>query len=187
MKEKKARHRVLIKKSFQLKYAAIVFLAVLITAVTVGGDFYYSLHSFLKEYLSEIPQFDVLLESMNQLIYAKIIVLLIIAVGVSLLISHKFAGPMFNLEKSLMRLHTGDLTKRMYLRAGDELKHLSDYYNKIINRFTGWIKRDREIKKEVIEELEELKIKADSRETRQKIEDLQNKLHEISSNWKIEE
>ena len=179
------RRQVIIKKSFQLKYAAIVFTAVLATAVTVGGDFYYSLNVFIKEYLGEFPQIKELMESMNQMIYAKIIVLLVIAVAVSLLVSHKFAGPLFKLEKGLINLHKGDLTQKMYIRTGDELKNFSDYFNSIISNFSNWVKNDRSRADEAISKLEDIKNRTDKSDIKKEIEEIQNNLKEIAQNWKI--
>ena len=87
------RQRIIVRKTLQFKYASVVFFAMLITAVTVGADFYYSFYGFVGEYLEEIPGIDQLLSNMNQLLYAKIVVLLIIAVAASILVSHKFVGP----------------------------------------------------------------------------------------------
>ena len=185
MIKKFKRRQVIIKKSFQLKYAAVVLAAVLVTAVTVGADFYYSLNVFMREYLGEFPQIKELMESMNQMIYAKIVVLLVIAVAVSLLVSHKFAGPLFKLEKTLINLHKGDLTEKMYLRAGDELKDFSEYINGIISNFSDWVKNDRSRAGEAISKLEDIKNKIDNLDAKEEIEKIQNNLKGIAQNWKI--
>ena len=51
IEEKSKRSKILVQRALQLKYALVVLLAMLATAVTVGADFYIRLHSFIKEFL----------------------------------------------------------------------------------------------------------------------------------------
>jgi nitrogen fixation/metabolism regulation signal transduction histidine kinase len=46
--------------------------------------------------------------------------------------SHKIAGPMYRLIKSLERMRTGDVSFRVKLRQGDELGELADEVNRVI-------------------------------------------------------
>ena len=110
-----------------------------------------------------------------------------IAVAISLLVSHKFAGPIFKLEKSIKEIYNGNLTYKMYLRAGDELKSLSDYFNSMTDRFRQWVESDRRITREVINKLEEIKNKLDRNEIKEEIGGIQSKLEEVTKNWKIKD
>lgn len=180
------RKQVIVKRSLQIKYSIIVLSAVLVTAVTVGGDFYYSLHSFMEMYLSEIPGIEILMNNLNQLMYAKIIVLLIIAVAVSILVSHKFAGPILKMEKSLNEISSGDLTYRMHLRAGDELKNMAWIFNDMVEKFKGWVENDRRIIKEAAQKLESVRNKIENNELRKELEGIRTNLEQATQNWKIE-
>ncbi|MFC2061863.1 HAMP domain-containing protein [Elusimicrobiota bacterium] len=181
------REKIIIKKVIQLKYAVVVLLAMLITAVTVGADFYYSLHGFMKEYLEEIPAFDQLMNNLNQLMYAKIVVLFIIAVAISLLVSHKFMGPIFKLEESIKKVSEGDLTYKMRLRAGDELKSVSEIFNFMLDRFRKWVELDKRITREVSGRLGIIKNKIEDNEIKEEIEELRNDLEKVAENWKTED
>lgn len=52
-------------------------------------------------------------------------ILAVIAVG-SIFMSHKIAGPLYRLEKSIRAIAAGDLTLKFKLRKGDELLKLAD-------------------------------------------------------------
>lgn len=187
IEEKFKRSRIIVKGTLQLKYAAVVLVAMLITAVTVGADFYIRLHGVMKEFLKDLPDHNVelLMASMNQLMYAKIIVLLIIAVAVSLYVSHKFAGPIVNIEKSIEIVAKGDLTRKVYFRAGDELKYLADYFNFMINRFRGFVGNDRKIIREISGKLDKLKGRVIDIEAKEEIENIQSRLQKVTEHWKI--
>lgn len=188
IEEKSKRSRIVVKGTLQLKYAAVVLIAMLVTAVTVGADFYIRLHGFIKEFLKDLPEHNVelFMTNMNQLMYAKIIVLLIIAVAVSLYVSHKFAGPIVHIEKSIGKVANGDLTHKVYFRAGDELKNLADYFNFMINRFKGFVESDRKTTHEIMRKLEELKSKVVDIEAKEEIENMQTRLQNVTEHWKID-
>jgi methyl-accepting chemotaxis protein len=184
MQEKIKRRKIIVKK-VQLKYAAVILIAMLVTAVTVGADFYVRLYGFIGDFLKDLPDRNVenLMSSMNQLMYAKIIVLIVIAVAISLYVSHKFAGPIVHLEKSIERIASGDLTHKIYLRSGDELKYLADYFNYMVGRFKSFVESDRKITNDVLVKLEEIKEKVIDTESKEKIESIQADLRKITENW----
>jgi len=47
--QKFQRRTVLVKRTLQLKYAAVVFAAVLFTGIIVGADIYYTMVRFVQE------------------------------------------------------------------------------------------------------------------------------------------
>jgi methyl-accepting chemotaxis protein len=182
--KKTRRKKIVIMKSFQIKYAAIILMAMLVTAVTVGADFYYSLHGLLGASLSELPQLRDFMGSINQLLYAKIVALLVIAAAVSFLVSHKFAGPILKFEEGMNRLYEGNLNHKLYLRKGDELRHLGDYYNNIVDRYRKWAEDDRNVTEEISGRLDAIKDRMQDHGLRDEIEELRMKLNRIAENWK---
>jgi methyl-accepting chemotaxis protein len=60
---------------------------------------------------------------------AALVLALLLTGTVFLLISHRIAGPVYRIEKSLQALEQGDLTMRVYLRDQDEFKDLGDIFN----------------------------------------------------------
>lgn len=72
----------------------------------------------------------------KQMIYGNWIFIVlggIVLIGVSILLTHRIAGPLFRFEKCLDSMITGDLTDKLALREKDEGKQLSSK----INHFNG--------------------------------------------------
>jgi len=66
---------------------------------------------------------------------AAIIVLLGIAVAaISLVMSHRIAGPLWRLEQTAKSVGEGDLTCEIHLRNTDEIKSLADQMNRMTSR-----------------------------------------------------
>ena len=189
MTEKKIkRSKIVVKSKIQLKYAAVVLISMLVTAVTVGADFYIRLYGFVGDFLKDLPgrNIEQLMTNMNQLMYAKIIVLLLIAIAISLYVSHKFAGPLVHLEKSIEKVSKGDLTHKIYFRSGDDIKYLADYFNYMTGRLKGFVANDRRVVNEVVQQLESIKSKVIDVEAKKEIEDISAKLGQVTESWKID-
>lgn len=56
---------------------------------------------------------------------------LILVGSVFLLISHRIAGPIYRMEKTLQGIQDGDLTMRVVLRDKDELTDLAEQFNQM--------------------------------------------------------
>lgn len=52
---------------------------------------------------------------------------------IALLVSHKIAGPVYRLKKSMEQVSAGDLSLLIKLREGDELQELKDSFNEMVN------------------------------------------------------
>ncbi|MBN8216960.1 MAG: methyl-accepting chemotaxis protein [Spirochaetes bacterium] len=72
---------------------------------------------------------DNLRGNMVKAFIASLVLALLLTGTVFLLISHRIAGPVYRIEKSLQALEQGDLTMRVYLRDQDEFKDLGDIFN----------------------------------------------------------
>lgn len=59
-------------------------------------------------------------------------VLGIIVIGVTLLVSHKIAGPMYRFEKDLEEIAKGDLQKRIHIRNGDQFTSVAKNLNDMV-------------------------------------------------------
>lgn len=185
-KKKFKRRQLIIKKAFQIKYAVIVFLAVTVTALAVGADFYLQIQTFIGGQLQQIPGGESYMQSMNQLMYGRILVLLVIAVVVSFIVSHKFAGPIYKLEKSMDKVKKGNLTYKMYLREGDEFTQLAELFNELVYEFRESVELDRRLAAEIKSELEKIEPSLD-KETKEKVEAIKEKADKLTGDWIIKE
>ena len=133
MNSKIKRHNIFIKKSFQLKIAFIAFFSILIIAIMVGIDVYFTINNTMLEMFKLEPEFVTAIKSINNILFLKIIIYLIIVFSISFFISHKIAGPIFRFEKTCEKVLDGDLTTRVNLRKLDALKDLQIKYNLMID------------------------------------------------------
>ncbi len=79
----------------------------------------------------------------------QLVVFVFVLVFVTVFLSHRVAGPLVNLDKSLARIADGDLTTRLQLRPHDELKNIRDSFNRAMTALHGKIAADRARVKEV--------------------------------------
>jgi hypothetical protein len=112
--QKFQRRTVLVKRTLQLKYAAVVFAAVLFTGLIVGADIYYTMVRFVQEM---DPGMMPMLTQVIRMGTVKLIIFLGIMGLVTLFVSHRWAGPIYRFERSAQVVSTGDLTHRVSLRT----------------------------------------------------------------------
>ena len=140
--QKFQRRTVLVKRSLQLKYVAMVFFSVLLASAIVGADIYYSMSKII---LLENPSLQPLVTQFNAVILIKIAMYLAIVLGISLYVSHRFAGPIYRFEKSAQAVASGDLTHRVSLRTGDELLELQEEFNGMLASLQALVQKDRNL------------------------------------------
>jgi nitrogen fixation/metabolism regulation signal transduction histidine kinase len=136
------RKTVLVKRSLQLKYIAMVFLSVLVASLIVGGDVYYSLSRVM---LTECPSVTDRMTQFNTVLLVKTALYLGLMLLISLYVSHRFAGPIYRFEKSAQAVGGGDLTHRVSLRTGDELMELQEEFNGMTSSLQVLVQKDRNL------------------------------------------
>ena len=122
------RKTIMIKKGLQYRYMALIFASVLLAFLVVGLDVLWTVSKVVNEH----PMMQPMLEEMTAmapLFGIKIGMYLLIVLIVSVVVSHRMAGPVFKFEKSCAVVAEGDLTHRVYLRKGDQLMDLQDQFN----------------------------------------------------------
>ncbi|MBL4901136.1 MAG: methyl-accepting chemotaxis protein [Desulfocapsa sp.] len=100
----------------------------------------------------------------------------ILAVVVTLLASHKIAGPMFRFERDLEEISQGDLKKHIHIRTSDQFGSVAESLNEMVESLNGRlceIKQDLERVSEAasiqklpqvfLDDLEECRRKIDSK------------------------
>jgi methyl-accepting chemotaxis protein len=129
-----------VKKDFQIRFI-VKFCMLLLAGVVVstGLLFFFSPDSLTSSYQSsglEIKHTNIAI--LPSVIVTNLITLGLITLGViivTLLVSHKIAGPLFRFEKELDAVAEGDLTKRVVLRQKDQGKDMADSLNRMISSF----------------------------------------------------
>lgn len=167
------RKTILIKKHLQYRYMALIFASVLLAFIVVGLDLLWTVSKVVNEH----PMMQPMLEEMTAmapLLGVKISMYLLIVLIVSVVVSHRMAGPVFKFEKSCSVLADGDLTHRVYLRKGDQLMDLQNQFNNMA-----------EAVHEAAGEYEKFRIEAAASGLKDKADALAVKIRQIMPNFKV--
>lgn len=134
--EKNKRRNYFIKRKFQtkfiLRFCGLVVLASAISGIIVFLHLYFRgtiTTAFVNSRLSIITTADYILPV---LIGASLITIVLISMATALVVmylSHRIAGPLFRIEKSIDEIGAGNLVFKINLRSTDEIKKMADCIN----------------------------------------------------------
>ncbi len=178
------RRNYFVKKEFQFKFILKFCLLLLMGVIIATGILLLfsqgTLTSSFQE--SKLTIKSTALAILPAVIFTNLITLGLISLAsivVTLLVSHKLAGPMFRFEKETMAIGEGDLTKEITLRKNDQLFEIAGS----LNRMTGSLRGKVLDVRSGVENLIELASKQKSPE---KIIENLNHLHQkINSSFKL--
>lgn len=180
--QKFQRKTVLIKRSLQLRYIALLFVCILLAVAIVGVDFYWTLYRIAA---NDNPALLPLLEKLQQGLLVKFILYSGIIAIVSLFISNRIAGPVYRFEQSALVVGSGDLTHRVRLRRGDEFMELQDEFNDMVARLQGKALQDRNLVERLSQRLSRLAQDAPSDQARQDLAALRAELEHLGTGFKV--
>ena len=126
------RRRYIIKKTFQVKYTAIILCFIFLTAFISCAAIYFALYPYLSEKLANVyPQGRLVTVLKNAQINASVstLILLPLAAWFGIILSHRIAGPWYRLENILKLMAKGNFATEVKLRKNDELHSLADAIN----------------------------------------------------------
>ncbi|MEA2060886.1 MAG: HAMP domain-containing protein [Thermodesulfobacteriota bacterium] len=149
-RKKIQRRQVYINRSFQtgfiLKFCLILFLGGLISiALTYFTTSDTITSTFANSRLVVENTSTAILPSVVVTNLITTAVVLLIAVVVTLFVSHKIAGPMYRFEKDIQRISTGDLKSHIHIRDGDQFGEMVTSLNAMVdslNSRVGAIKEE---------------------------------------------
>lgn len=149
------RWRYLILPGLQTRLMLFVFWIVLVATVVVGWDVYYTAgRVFLGE--ASDPRMVGLLHKTLSALLAKLFIYGIIVAAVSLFVTHRIAGPLYRLARSMDMVAAGDLTRRIHLRRSDELQETAAAFNAMLDSVQRRVRAGREGGHAAAEELRKL-------------------------------
>ena len=180
--QKFQRKTVLIKRSLQLRYIAMLFVCIVVAVAIVGVDFYWTLYRIAA---NENPAILPVLEKLQQGLLVKFILYSGIIAIVSLFISNRIAGPVYRFEQSALVIGSGDLTHRVRLRRGDEFMELQDEFNDMVSRLHGKALQDRNLVERLSQRLGKLAQEAGTEQLKQDLASLKAELDHLGSGFKV--
>ncbi len=179
------RRKVLVKHWLQFRYMSLVFFSVLLLCAIVWMDAYYTM---LRMALASNPGLSPLLLQFNDILIAKMFIYLAMILLISLYISHRFAGPIYRFEKSADIVAEGDLTHRVSLRTGDELKELQDKFNAMLAALQSLVLKDRSLARGLSERLaaaiQRLPRTAEAQAVREELASLEKDIERLTGSFK---
>jgi methyl-accepting chemotaxis protein len=128
------RRNYYIEKKFQTKYLLLTLLLLLTyTSIFVIILFApYILTLYFDNPLAEKAEASRVLLILHRKVWPAIGVVILLFGALSIFISHKIAGPLHRLKKSLSLITEGNLDVKVKLRKGDDLKDLAEHVNILV-------------------------------------------------------
>ena len=178
------RRQYIIKKGLQFRYIGLVFGLALIASLVTGWTVFATGWHFLGEKLASVyPQGRLIyvLRATNLALIRNLLFISPLIFILGLLFSHKIAGPVYRIEKTLGDISKGNLGLKIRLRDGDELVDLAYTINNLVENFNKTIISDKDIVIKIEKDLEEIKRLASGQPCDcAKIESLVNSLQQRS-------
>ena len=112
--------------------------------VTIGVVYWLARHSttvaIINGRVGVHSTAEYLLPLLQQTFLIELCVVSLATIFMTVLVSHKIAGPLYRLKVMLAGLGEGDVSTRMHLRQGDQLQKVAESYNEAINKLDYKIK-----------------------------------------------
>ncbi|MCM2286824.1 MAG: HAMP domain-containing protein [Desulfobacula sp.] len=150
------RKNYFIKKEFQFKFI-IKFCSILLCGIVLSTVLVFL---FSQETLtSSFDNSRLVIRNtgdaiMQTLLITNLITLGVItlsAIGVTLFVSHRIAGPMFRFEQDIKKIASGDLLVRIHLRQTDQFAEMAKAFNEMASSLHGKLsKMDQDLDKLLI-------------------------------------
>ncbi len=139
------RKKYFIERGLQLRFARFVILFVFIASIITGVTVFFTTFMILGERLADVyPQgrLAAIVKPVYLAFFADMAVILPFIFWGSILFSHRIAGPMPKIYRTLRSIGDGDFEINLVLRKHDELKELADVINEMAKNL-----KERELKK----------------------------------------
>lgn len=127
------RRQYLIDQKFQWRFVRHLIIPLVLGVVIITLVDYYFIWSFFTSPTParyENMEF-ISLKIAGYLLFYELCILIPIVAIIGVIISHRVAGPLFQIERFLRSIGDGDLSRRIILRQKDELKNLAMCVNEM--------------------------------------------------------
>jgi len=154
------RKQYIVARRFQLKYVGLILALMFLTAAFCSYVVYYSSMLLLGEKLANVyPQgrLMAIVNTVNFRILLSMIYITPMIIVIGIFLSHKIAGPVFRIERTLNNMAEGDLSAILALRKGDEMTSLADAINRVTESTKSAVKDQKQRVATAINEINALK------------------------------
>ncbi|MBU4311844.1 MAG: HAMP domain-containing protein [Candidatus Omnitrophica bacterium] len=183
------RKQYIVKKGMQFRYIGIVFGLVILASIITGYTVFATGWTLLGEKLASVyPQGRLMfvIKATNVALIRNLLFISPALFILPLLFSHRIAGPVYRIEKSILDITKGDLALKIKLRKGDELTDLAEIINSMTENIRTTIALNKDKSAAIQKDLDNIRSAiAAQPQDRAKIESvitsLQTKLTELDS------
>ena len=135
------RRQYLIDQKFQWRFVGRLIIPLILGVVIITLVDYYFIWSFFTSPIAGRYENMELtsLKIITYILFYALCIFIPIAVIIGIIVSHRVAGPLFQIEGVLKSIGEGDLTSRVSLRQKDELKDLAMCINKMVTELSDKI------------------------------------------------
>ncbi len=154
------RRKFLIKKGFQLRYIGVIFALVLLASIVSGYTVFITGWTLLGEKLASVyPQGRLIqvFRTANLALVRNLLFVSPLIFMLGLLFSHKIAGPLYRIEKSIYEISKGNLALKIKLREGDEFGGLADIINNMTENLNKSMALSKKSVAKIQKDLDEIK------------------------------
>jgi signal transduction histidine kinase len=143
------RKQYLIDRRFQLQWMGKIFLLMTAVSIIVGWTIYYAVWDATTTQLKGLVAQAILTQSQVLPISSTIkssialglitrgLILVCILAVLSIFLTHRIAGPIYKIKKTIRLIYDGRSSERVVLRDHDEFKDLAKELNHLIDHFQG--------------------------------------------------
>ncbi len=172
------RKKYFIKKSFQIKYAMMMIISLTIAVAVLVWSVYAEVGHMIVQ--TGDPGYMQIMYAFNSLLMKQVPLLMLFVIFMGIFISHEIAGPICHLEKSAQILKDGDLTERIDLRKGDELKEIGMAFNTIAEGISKLVSEERDASIDIEQDLRHIASGLDKENiSDEELKNIKKKIDEI--------
>ncbi len=149
------RKKKLIKPAYQIKVTLTIVISLIVYSIILGMLIFYPLWMELQSATSiyEKEKISYAILSLHKVLWPAVVVIAIL-VGIQVVFaSHRVAGPIYRVERTLEELLRGNFHVRMRLRKGDEFRELEDVVNRLAECLQQTREQDGALHDELVREL----------------------------------
>ncbi|MBF0331376.1 MAG: hypothetical protein HQL17_05510 [Candidatus Omnitrophica bacterium] len=178
------RSNVYIDKDFQTKFI-LKFCGVVAVGAGVTILLLYVLSqqstsvSFVHARVKVMTTADFILPLLIQTVLVVMAIVGVASIGVTLIVSHKIAGPLFRFKQTFKELSSGNFTNQVRLRKGDQLLEVADDFNHMITVVRGQLVEAKEQLSGIKADIEAIGEYGIEESKRKRFHELEHKVREL--------
>ena len=129
--QKVARKKFMVERGFQIRFMAVVIIAMGLIALVTGMSMYTAvMQTLVNQFHGE--SLAVIQHAITAKLFVRSLLLIFAIAIISVFISHRIAGPIYKFERILEAMAAGQKVREITLRKHDEFYRLAQAINELI-------------------------------------------------------